>query len=309
MVYFISIPSVHICGTAGFFVKLKEAWRRIGMKYGVQLFGCSREFRKNTDFFFQKMKDAGLFQIEPCIIFDNPDKYRAAALAAGNEFAAAFPDILWQPHEVQTFIDAMKPMGLYLTSAHVFASSLTEALPLMLETAQKNGIKAYVINTPDYAIESPDAFAETLTYISAELSKIGTQLWLHNSGKDFVAKTQLDGRTVPVYEYILRKAENVYAQVDTGWVIVGDIDPRTFIEENIDIVRGIHFKDMDKDFKNKNGMDIFAVLGDGCIDVAGIMGLEPADESLPVVIDQDMSKGDFIADLERSAKLLYSVRS
>jgi sugar phosphate isomerase/epimerase len=279
------------------------------MKYGVQLFGCSREFRRNTDNFFAEMKNAGLYQIEPCIMFDDPDIFRANALAAGNSFAASFPDILWLPDEVERFIAVMKPMGLYLTSAHVFASSLTDALPKMLETAKKNGIKAYVINTPEYAINEPDKFAETLTYISEQLAEIGTELWLHNSGKDFTSKISLNGKTVPVYEYILRKAKNVYAQVDTGWVIVGDIDPKQFIKENIDIVHGIHFKDMDKDFKNKSGLDIFAVLGDGCIDVKGIMQLEPDDESLPVVIDQDVSKGDFIADLRRSAKLLYSIRS
>lgn len=272
------------------------------MTYGVQLFGCSKEFRKDTYKFFDEMKSAGLTQIEPCIMFDEPEEFRQNALKNGNTFAATFPDLLWLPHEVKGFIQELKKRGMCLTSAHIFAASIKAVLPKMISLAKECGITSYVVNTPDTAVENPDEFCGEMTFAAAELKKAGVELWLHNSGKDFIKKISLDGKDIPVYLYILKKSVGLYAQVDTGWVIVGDIDPREFITENISLIRGIHFKDMDKDFKNKSGADIFAVLGDGCIDVKGIMEVIP--KNMPVVIDQDLSKGDFIEDLKKSAKVL-----
>lgn len=270
------------------------------MNLGVQLYGCSREFRQSPYFFFEKMKEAGFVQIEPCILFDDPVKLKE------NKETAFLAELLWLPEEVEGFVKQMQPLGLSLSSAHVFAASLAEVLPKMIETTQKNHIQAYVVNTPDWAMSAPDQFAEELTYAALELEKVGTELWLHNSGKDFANTVLQKDQVVPIYLYILRQAKNVYAQVDTGWVLYGGIDPATFLKENFDLVKGIHFKDLDFNFKAKQGNDIFAVLGDGCVDTAGIMKLISGRDNLPLVIDQDASKGDFIKDLERSAKFLGS---
>ncbi len=270
--------------------------------YGVQLFGCSKIFREDTHGFFQKMKAAGITQIEPCIMFDDPDEFKRIALEGGNVFAATFPDILWLPHEVPGFKKELDELGMTLSSVHVFARSPWDVLPEMLRVAEENGITSYVVNTPEWAISQPDAFAEMMTATAAQLKAIGVELWLHNSGKDFMAKTQLDGGEVPVYLYILKKCENVFSQLDTGWVVVGDIDPQTFITENRSYIKGIHFKDMDRDFKNKSGSDIFAVLGTGIIDIKAVLALTP--KNIPIVIDQDISKGDFIEDLVNSAQAL-----
>ena len=43
------------------------------MKYGVQLFGASKDFRKDTNEFFDRMNKVGITVIEPCILFDDAD--------------------------------------------------------------------------------------------------------------------------------------------------------------------------------------------------------------------------------------------
>ena len=271
-------------------------------EYGVQLFGCSKIFREDTHGFFEKMKSAGITQIEPCIMFDDPIEFKKKALERGDTFAATFPDVLWLPHEVKGFKEELNKMGMTLTSAHFFTASILDSLPKMIQVAKESGITSYVINTPGYAVESPDEFAEIMTRVAAELKNIGVELWLHNGMGEFAKKIVFEGKEIPVYLYILKKSVGVYGQIDTGWVVAGNTDVYEFIKNNPEFIRGIHFKDLDKDYKNKSGNDIFAVLGEGVMNVKAVMELVPHD--MPIVIDQDVSKGDFVADLIKSAEII-----
>lgn len=40
------------------------------IKYGLQMFGCSSDFKKDPDYFFKTMSGYGYKTIEPCIVFD-----------------------------------------------------------------------------------------------------------------------------------------------------------------------------------------------------------------------------------------------
>lgn len=268
------------------------------MHYGVQLYGCSKEFRRNTPEFFNKMRHVGILQIEPCVLFDDPEAFRTQAPQDQKRLA----DDLWKPWEIPVFKKQMEGLGLSLSSVHVFASSLTDALPGMVQYAED--VEAYVVNTPEWAVTEPDKFAAELTEAAGVLERTGTQLWLHNSGKDSLVKRDYEGKPVPLYLYILKRSEKVFAQVDTGWIIAGGNDPADFIKENAPIIKGVHFKDMAKNFREKSGDEVFAVLGEGCVDIQGVLGAIP--DGIPLVIDQDMSRGDFIKDLEKSARALYA---
>lgn len=271
------------------------------MQYGVQLFGCSREFRKGPHDFFVRMKAAGIEQIEPCILFDDPVEFKNKALASGNSFAAALPDLLWSPAECPVFAKELQALDMKLTSAHVFVADIEAAQALLLETAQKSGITAYVMNTPAWAKEEPQKFSGQLTALAKALKPLGTEVWLHNGRGDVAAKVG----EMSLYEYILRSSENVFAQPDTGWVHYDGQEPYAYIKNLGALLRCLHLKDIAGGYENKNGTDIFAVLGEGCVDTQKALTL--AGPGVAVVIDQDVSQGDFLADLEKSAAFLKSL--
>ncbi len=264
------------------------------IKYGLQMFGCSADFNKDTDYFFKTMSGYGYKIIEPCIVFDE-----------GSELA----NLVWDFDKTPVYVNQMAKYGLEIYSAHIFCSDYEKSMPRLKELAEKVGIRAYVINTPQEAIDNPAAFSDTLNYVAAELKKVGVELWLHNSGGDFRKKTLLDGEEVFVYEYLLRKSKDVFAQVDTGWVMVGGIEPQDFMRKYISKLKCIHFKDLYENFDELGTPKMFAVLGDGRTDVKACLDVNE-DGKLPVIIDQDMPiSGNIFADMKKSIDLLKSLEN
>lgn len=270
------------------------------MEYGVQIFGCMREFRKDPLTFFQKMKNAGISQIEPCIMFDDPIEFRLEVQKNGNSSVLELPDLLWLPVEVPAFARQLRAMGLKLSSAHAFVSSVEKSGELMLQTAQKCAISSYVLNTPGYAYKEPHKFLDSLLILSEALEEIDVQLWLHNGSGDI--STKIEG--MPLYRWILENSPGLFAQPDTGWILHGGEDPYSLIKSLGKKLKSLHFKDLVPDYKNKSGNDIFAVLGKGCVDYKKVLELNPENSSL--VIDQDISFGNFFEDIEYSVNALKS---
>ncbi len=277
------------------------------IKYGLQMFGCSADFKKNPDYFFKTMKSYGYSIIEPCIIFDDAEEFKRNALESGNQAAAALPDLLWTYETAPLYAEMMGKYGLELLSAHIFGSDYQKIMPRLKSLAEKLEIKSYVINTPREAIDDPVSFAETLSEVARELKSIGVELWLHNSGGDFRKKIELDGEEIFVYEYLLKKSEGVFAQVDTGWVMPGGIEPEDFMRKYRPVLRCIHFKDLHENFDELGMPKMFAVLGEGRTDVKACLSVNE-DGKLPVIIDQDMPiSGDIFDDMKKSIDLLKSL--
>ncbi|MEG1427277.1 MAG: hypothetical protein RSC76_06265 [Oscillospiraceae bacterium] len=269
------------------------------MNYGVQLFGCSQEFRRNTSGFFAKMKEIGIGEIEPCLMFDDPIAFREAAEKRGDRFAASFPSLLWLPPEVPRLCGELRDAGLTLRSAHAFVADPLGAKDVMIATAAENGIQAYVLNVPPRAFEDPKAFSRELSTLAQALAEKKVELWLHCSGKDVAQKVEGDS----LYRWLLKDCGNLGAQPDLGWILLGGEEPYAYTKSLGTALRSLHFKDIAPDYEKKTETDVFAVLGDGCLDTKKLLTLA-ADESISVIIDQDFSRGDFIEDLARSVRAL-----
>lgn len=294
------------------------------MEFGVQLFGCRKEFREDPERFLARIKEAGYSQFEPCILFDKPEE---------SELGRAFAGELWAPEEVAGFRTMMEDVGLALRSAHAFCSDIPAHLPEMKELAGANGITSYVFNLPELAEEEIEAYAAELERSAVELAEVNCELWLHNtegvlriSNKaDSVKTAGSDTRTAgestlaaarnaneeaaaTVYlgnsllEKVLARTSHVYTQIDTGWAMYDGRTPQDLIALPGIKLHGLHVKEMAEGFDEKMGADIFAVLGEGV--TALEMVLQNNTENVPVVVDQDMSKGDFLADLTASAEAL-----
>lgn len=277
------------------------------MEFGVQIFGCLEECKRNPDSFFKLLAEAGYNQIEPCILFDNPVEMVENARLAGNKFMEKLVEVIWKPEELPAYIHIMDKYGLKLSSVHIFATNMNQVSLKMIETAKKNNITAYIANCNQQTIASEyKGFASECSKLSNTLREHGIELWLHNNGTELQAKVDYNGRHMPVLSAILDlcKKDNVGAQIDVGWVLYGGIDPVKYLNEVKDYVRSIHFKDLKKDFASRKDGDIFACLGDGALNVREILDFVPLSSGITVLIDQDASDGDIMEDMKSSYQVL-----
>ncbi|MDF2943635.1 MAG: Xylose isomerase domain protein barrel [Herbinix sp.] len=278
------------------------------MQFGVQIFGCLAECKKNPDLFFKALAEAGYKQIEPCILFDDPVKMVENARVTGNEFMERLADNIWKPEEVPEYIQLMEKYGLKLSSVHVFANNMNQVADKMIETAKKNKISSYIVNCNQQTIVTDyDAFASDCCNLSATLRDYGIDLWIHNNGVEIKTRVEHNGKQVPILSAILDLCKNakVGAQIDVGWVLYGGIDPVKYLNEVKEYVRSIHFKDLKKDFAIRSDGDIFACLGDGALKVKEILECVPLNSDITVLIDQDASDGDIMEDMRKSYQVLY----
>jgi sugar phosphate isomerase/epimerase len=279
----------------------------IVMEFGVQIFGCLADCKKDPDAFFKTLAEAGYKQIEPCILFDDPVKMIEDARITGNEFMERLADNIWKPEELPEYIQIMEKYGLYLSSVHVFANNMNEVTDKMIETAKKNKISAYIVNCNQQTIAVKyEAFANECCNLSNTLMEQGIELWIHNNGAEIKAMVEYNGKRLPVLSAVLDlcKKAKVGVQIDVGWVLYGGIDPVKYLFEMKNFVRSIHFKDLKKDFAIRSDGDIFACLGDGALNVKEILEWMPLNSDITVLIDQDASDGDIMEDLGISYQVL-----
>jgi sugar phosphate isomerase/epimerase len=282
------------------------------MEFGVQIFGCMAQCKEDPEGFFRALSEAGYRQIEPCVLFDNFAEAEEKARMEKDEFMLHLLKIIWKPEEVPEYLKIMKKYGLTLSSVHVFAKQPYLAADLMIETAKRNQITAYVVNCNQQTIESNyKEFAGECSRLSKTLGDYGIELWIHNNSAEIKARVEYDGRQVPVLTAILElcRPDKVGVQIDVGWVLYGGINPVEYLLDCKDFVRSVHFKDLKKDFTSRKDDDIFACLGDGALNVEEILGCVPGLTSgVTVLVDQDASDGDIMEDMKRSYQVLKTAR-
>jgi len=172
---------------------------------------------------------------------------------------------------------------------------------------KKTSIDAYVVNCPPDIAKVYRDFARDCRALAEKLAESGTALWLHNNAPEIAARVQGEAGETTVMEAILQEAgEGLGAQVDTGWVLYGGIDPAAFLKRLGSRLRSVHFKDMAENCQSLSGLDRFAVLGSGVTDIPSVMAQIP--EGMPVLVDQDATRGDFLEDLSASIQALQAVR-
>jgi Tol biopolymer transport system component/sugar phosphate isomerase/epimerase len=227
---------------------------------------------------------AGYTHIEPVILLD--DK---------GPLSEKFTGLLWSVDEVPGFKKAMDARGLQLLSAHMFSVDVGSRMAQMKILAGY-GVAAFVFGLPHGVGADMRPYAQTLEAIAQELDALGCQAWLHNAQGAFAGA---EGSSA--FEKVVAYAPSLKSQIDTGWAMYDGRDVNTLLKKPETRLACLHFKDMAVNFTSKTGNDIFAVLGEGVTDVAGVM---KAAGNVPVIVDQDVSKGDFIEDLIRSCEVI-----
>lgn len=255
------------------------------MKLGAQMFGCAREFRRDTNAFFDGLVASGYGYVEPVILLDGE-----------GPLVNHFGGLMWSIDEAPGFIVEMAKRGLRILSAHMFGVDVTARLDEMKRLADY-GVKAFVFGLPR-DLSALTVYAEKLEGIARELEKVGCEAWLHNSQGAFAGA---EGESA--FEIALKTAPSLKSQIDTGWAMFDGRDAYALIKKPEIRLASLHLKDMARDFDKKSGAEIFAVLGEGVTDIP--FALECAGD-VPIFIDQDVTDSTFARDLRVSALAVRS---
>jgi sugar phosphate isomerase/epimerase len=257
------------------------------MEFGIQLFGCMPLFRKSPEEFFAAVSQYGYTNIEPCIVFgDHP------------EFAE-FQERFWSLDELEGFKKLMDRYGLRVESFHAFGD-LENHFAELDRVTELFHIRFLVMNTPKPEEEEMAKFLQQLNVVAAHMETKQVQVLLHNHA-DAIAHKE---NGVTMLESLLKNAKHsVGAQVDVGWVLYGGEDPLEYIKKLGTDCACIHYKDIKKDYQTIQDEHIHICLGSGAVEVEPIVHWA-VEHQLPQVVDQDMSDGDFMADLKESVAVL-----
>jgi len=260
------------------------------MKLGVQIYGSMPEFRKDPEAFFARLSAAGYTEIEPC----------AALSMTAEQIRTMGINPIWLPEEMPVFKKMMAKYGLELISCHIFGDPKADA-EKAAALAKENGLQHIVVNCPKCeTAEDFAAFAENCVFLADTLKEVGVELWIHNSFPEVRAK--VGDKTA--LEFVLERCGGkVGTQIDVGWALFGGEEPVAYMEKVLPYLKSVHYKDINKAYETAPMRELHVPLGKGAVDWRAVKAFAAA-HALPEVIDQDMSHGDFLKDLEETAALL-----
>ncbi|WP_113674168.1 sugar phosphate isomerase/epimerase family protein [Vallitalea guaymasensis] len=112
--------------------------------------------------------------------------------------------------------------------------------------------------------EGLDELACKLNAISDKLNSAGLQLLYHNHSHEF---EKIDDSYGLDLLYNLTKKSNMLMELDTHWVRRADKDVIDYMNQNKDILKLVHIKDM----KEIHGEKTFAAIGEGIMDIPAII--------------------------------------
>lgn len=255
------------------------------MKYGVMMFGLNPIFLRDKEDFLRRIAADGYDSLEPCLSL-----HPIEALA----------DRVWTPEDLAENQPLLEKYKIAISSVHFFTAGIAGELDALIPVLKQYSIPQVVIHCPSFATKSEyEQVVPGISAVGQALLREGIELLLHNGTGD--SSVRIDG--VSGYEWLVRACGGaVFAQPDTGWLISGGVDPVDFLTRNREFVRSLHYKDMEK---TETGLSETGI-GTGLVDVPACARFA-RENGLIQIADQDGSKGDFMEDVARVAKLLISL--
>ncbi len=231
------------------------------MRYGLNLYGLNPVFLQDKEGFLQRITKAGFRYLEPCLTL---------------EPIAGLESRVWTPEDFAANQPLLQKYGVKINSCHVFTQDIFADLPRLLAIAKEYGIQQLILPCPK---QINPATANDLTQVGDALQRNGIDLLLHNDKGDLG------------YGWLLKATGNsVGAQVDVGWLLYEGIDPETFLWQNQNKVRSVHYKDF-----NEGKQEV--AIGKGLVDMTACFQFARAAEIIQLM-DQDSSQGDFLEDVD-----------
>jgi len=206
--------------------------------------------------------------------FENVLKVLSNAGYDGVEFYSFF-DI--EANKMKQMLNnySLKSMGTH-TSIDVLKNDLDGLMRYSTTLESENVALAY------YAAEDRDEWlrlGEILEKSGEKLRRNGINLMYHNHGHEFEPK--FNGEMAENIILNNTSPENVSLELDCYWVKYADINPEEYLENNLNRIKTIHLKDMNKNEKK------MTEVGTGIINCSGLYNICREAGFKWVVIEQD----------------------
>lgn len=252
------------------------------MKFGIQLYGLNEICNENAEKLFEGLKSYGYTMIEPCFAVDH------------DEIATKG----WPKSKIDGFMSMAACHGLSVSSCHILTQDYEAAIDLMVGYAKKYNIGQFVWGLPHK--DEVQAFVAICTKAAKKLRAVNAELLIHNGPNEISDK--MEGKSV--YEWFLKQCNGaVYAEPDVGWIVAGGGNPETFLRENNQYIKSIHYKDMKMAL---DGSYSECALGCGVVDI-DVSFKVACRLDIPHIIDQDISETDIMMDIKNSVEYLLKL--
>ena len=262
------------------------------MQLGINTYGLSRLLKDPFIQSIQTLKQNGITAMEPCIRF----KSKAFSMDTMIEIWLKLTKRdggVWRAGEAKMKIAKLRAEGVRIDGAHIFCRTITEeTIEQALAFAKENGLHYYAVSYITDSLSKAQRHIPMLSSAVKKLSANGIHLLLHNHDTDL---KETDGRCV--LDFLLDSVPELELELDLGWAAYSGLDCVTAMDKYRERLRILHFKDMRSDHTAKQPR--FCAVGEGIVPLDAIMNKAQSLELFPVgmVIDQDESEGDMLADV------------
>ncbi|GMQ58319.1 sugar phosphate isomerase/epimerase [Vallitalea sediminicola] len=192
-------------------------------------------------------------------------------------------------------------LNLKVVGSHIGLDELEKDLDNIID--YNKTINNSIIVCPYGKWENKDELEELvckLNTISNQLNNAGLQLLYHNHSHEF---DKIDDSYGLDLLYTLTKKSNMLMELDTHWVKRADKDVIDYMNQNKDILKLVHIKDM----KEINGEKTFAAIGEGTMDIQAIINKASEIGCSWVIVENDQPEPNGIENVTVSINNLKNM--
>lgn len=273
------------------------------MNFGANYFGVMHDFYRDFEGSLKRLAESGINTLEICLYPDNQaqkiqETYPPQLLAQMD--IPQFAGVIWRCSEAKEKIEKIRAYGITVQSAHLqfpLIGTQADAVALAEEVAafaESSGMR-YFVASPMCGLSELKKRAPWLQAVAKEFRDRGIYLLVHNHSMECKQEEDTTG-----IEYVMDHCPDLFAEPDVGWMYISDMNPVPFLEKYSDRVIHLHLKDFYPGKTPQDGSGWFAPIGEGILPLREVLEAAKACSisEYGVIIDQDASAGDFIADLK-----------
>ena len=210
-------------------------------------------------------------------------------------------------HTAATIRKELDRIGLEAFSTHLGADQLVNHLGEVASFSKELGLSwvvcpGYQLNT----VADCQTISDILVNTAKKLNPLGIRVAYHNHHRELAV---LDGEVI--FNRILKNTAGVkiHAEVDTCWVQYADVDPVAFIDRLEDLAGPLHFKDINKNYKQLKGEEINVEVGNGIIDFPAIIKVARKNKIMGngLIVEQEAFTRDMFESIKISCDNIRSM--
>lgn len=274
------------------------------MNIGVNFFGPKFRLYRDFDGTLDALRVSGFASAEICVAFaGSGEPPKALNLHIPEQALREMSGGIWSAEDAPERLRRVRAHGLEVLSCHAMLGfettpeALLSCLPKLLDFGQANSISYFALS-PMKTLADIRPMLPAIRQVSDALARAGITLLIHNHEMECMAENG-----ITALDYLMEQCPSLGLELDVGWAKFAGADPVALMEKYRDRIPLLHFKDLCADACQANRSTCFTAIGEGSIPLKEIMAAARrcAIVEHGLIIDQDESPSDILADLTRGA--------